>query len=67
MKCNDCKFWISFKGSKESGQCRINPPVMHVTGGGAFGCFAMDVKEDRDDWCGKHEFVSAPKREGGAP
>lgn len=59
MTCQDCKYWRSFKGDKEKGQCLINPPT--VSQGYVsiiFIGFSCDTTSwptvAYDDWCGQH-------------
>lgn len=60
MSCNECKYWSSFKGKKEEGQCRKYTPdvIPNVSGFPLFfGTCNETVWPETafDDWCGEFE------------
>ncbi len=64
MKCQDCKFWCRFKGSKDKGECRKwSPEVLadHFLLGVNVGFKTVWPRTDCDDWCGQFESKDKPQ------
>jgi len=55
-QCGDCRFWKDC-GDEHSGECRINPPIMHAQLN--FRVDDLDLVDGfwpftkSDDWCGR--------------
>lgn len=49
--CSRCVFWKPEWEGAETGQCRVNPPVVLHLGGG--GVATLWPQTEEDAWCGE--------------